>query len=186
MSDRDHLTNIGLGDVTQTRLYNRGAKPGITTPEIVSRSHDTQSKFVPPLRQPNNDQKKLMIKLAMECLLRTSLDNHIYSFNGQIKLQSSGGAIGDSLTGSIASVYVIHWCREFKQKLQNVNIIPEILKVYVDDETIVSKPTPPGAKYVNNELIIDEEQLNIDRDLPADIRTAKVYQSIANTVCDFL
>ena len=54
MYDRNHLINVGLGDVTHTRLYNRGAKPGITTPEIVSRSHDTQSKFVPPLRHPNN------------------------------------------------------------------------------------------------------------------------------------
>ena len=86
-----------------------------------------------------------MIKLSMECLLQISLENHIYSFNGEIKLQSSGGAIGDSLTGAIASVYVIRWCREFKQKLQNVNIIPDLLQVYVDDETIISKPTPPGG-----------------------------------------
>ena len=65
-------------------------------------------------RQPDNDEKKLMIQLAIECLLRTSLENHVYSFNGEIKLQSSGGAIGDSLTGAIAAVYVIHWSKEFK------------------------------------------------------------------------
>ena len=58
-------------------------------------------------------------------------------------LQSSGGAIGDSLTGAIAAVYVIHWSKEFKQKLLDVNIIPDILKIYVDDENIVTKPTPP-------------------------------------------
>ena len=127
-----------------------------------------------------------MIQLAIECLLRTSLENHVYNFNGEIRLQSSGGAIGDSLTGAIAAVYMINWCREFKQKLSDININPEILKVYIDDETIFTKSTPPGAKYINNQLIIDEDQLILDRDVPADIRTARVFQSIANSICDFL
>ena len=43
-----------------------------------------------------------MTKLALEYLMRVTLENHMYSFNGFIRLQSSGGAIGDSLTGAIA------------------------------------------------------------------------------------
>ena len=41
--DRDYLVDMGLGDVTHTRRYNRGPKPSITTPEILTRSHDTVS-----------------------------------------------------------------------------------------------------------------------------------------------
>ena len=98
----------------------------------------------------------------------------------------SGGAIGDPLTGAIASVYVINWCRQFKSKLSDLGIIPKLLQVFVDDQNIVTKALPPGSKLINNELIIDEEQLIADRDIPADQRTAKILQSVANSICDFM
>ena len=91
--DRQLLIDLGLGEVTHTRRHNRGPKPGITTPEILSRSYETVSKFVPPQRAPSDNEKRLMTKLGLESLMRVSLENHIYSFNGEIKLQSSGGAI---------------------------------------------------------------------------------------------
>ena len=50
----------------------------------------------------------------------------------------------------------------------------------------MTKALPPGSKLVNNELIIDEEQLMADRDIPADQRTAKIFQSVANSICDFM
>ena len=82
--DRDQLVDLGLGEVTHTSRFNRGPKPGITTPEILSRSHDTISKFIPPQRSPSNIEKRLMTKLALEYLMRVSLEIHIYSFNGYI------------------------------------------------------------------------------------------------------
>ena len=88
--DRQQLIDLGLGDVTHTRRHNRGPKPGITTPEVMSRSYDTVSKFVVPLRTPTNNEKRLMTKMALEHLMKSSLENHIYSFNGKIMLQSSG------------------------------------------------------------------------------------------------
>ena len=65
-----------------------------------------------------------MTKLALEHLMKSSLENHIYSFNGKIMLQSSGGGMGDPLTGAIASVFVINWSRQFKQKLSDLGIPP--------------------------------------------------------------
>ena len=95
-------------------------------------------------------------------------------------------AIGDSLTGAIASVFVLWWCREFKNKLAELNIFPDLLKVYVDDQTIVTKALPLGAKIVNNELVIDEQQAELDKDIPADVRTAKIFKEVSNSICDFL
>ena len=80
----DQLVDLGLGEVTHTSRFNRDPKPGITTPEILSRSHDTISKFIPPQRSPSNIEKRLMTKLALEYLMRVSLEIHIYSFNGYI------------------------------------------------------------------------------------------------------
>ena len=35
--DRDVLEEMGLGDVTSTRVSQNGRKPGITTPEVLTR-----------------------------------------------------------------------------------------------------------------------------------------------------
>ena len=184
--DRQQLIDKGLSDVTHTRRYNRGPKPGITTPEIMSRSHDTVSKFVPPLRLPNDDEKKKMTQLALEYLMRTSLENHIYSFNGKIKLQSSGGAIGDPLTGAIAAVYVINWARKMKQNLATLNVTPGLFQIFVDDQTIVTKAFPPGTRLIDGRLVIVEDQIEADLNVPADLRTATIFQTISNSICDFL
>ena len=185
--DRQQLIDLGLGDVTHTRRHNRGPKPGITTAEVMSRSYDTVSKFVVPQRSPTNDEKRLMTKLALQHLMKFSLENHTYSFNGKIMLQSSGGAMGDPLTGAIASVFVINWSRQFKQKLSDLGIPPPLLfKVYIDDENIVTKPLPPGARIVNDQFIIDEDQIEADRNVPADLRTARIYQEVSNSIYQFM
>ena len=104
----------------------------------------------------------------------------VYSFNGKIRLQLAGGAMGDPLTGAIASVFVIHWARLFKQKLSNINIIPKMLQILVDDQNII------GAKFVNDAMVIDDEQIEIDRHISADIRTAKFFQSVSNSIYEFM
>ena len=54
--ERDDLVARGLGDVTHTRVARRGRKPGITTPEITARSANIEPKFVPPVRQPTEEE----------------------------------------------------------------------------------------------------------------------------------
>ena len=110
----------------------------------------------------------------------------VYSFNGKIRLQLAGGAMGDPLTGAIASVFVIHWARLFKQKLSNINIIPKMLQILVDDQNIFTKATPIRAKFVNDAMVIDDEQIEIDRHISADIRTAKFFQSVSNSIYEFM
>ena len=51
----------------------------------------------------------MMTKLALEILMKTALKSHMYSFNGEIRLQMAGGAIGDILTGSIMATYALYW-----------------------------------------------------------------------------
>ena len=42
---RGELEELGLGDVTHTRLKKGGASPGITTKEVISRQPSTKSLF---------------------------------------------------------------------------------------------------------------------------------------------
>ena len=95
--DRQELERWDLGDVTSTRVSKNGKKPGITTPEVLNRGDKVIPKFLPPLRQPTPDEKRLMVSIALKRLVLASLKNHIFSFYGKIYNQTSGGAIGDRL-----------------------------------------------------------------------------------------
>ena len=68
----------------------------------------------------------------------------------------AGGAIGDILTGAIMSVYVLHWARILKQKLETLGITPLLLKIYIDDQNFIIKSLPPGSRIVGDRIVIDQ------------------------------
>ena len=71
-------------------------------------------------------------------------------------------------------------------RISELGISTKMLQVYVDDQNIVTIALPLGAKIVNGELVIDEAQIEIDRDIPADLRTAKIFQQVSNSIYDFM
>ena len=96
---RKELIDMGLGDVTHTRVTNSGRRPGVTTKEILERSEDTVSKFNFPVSVPSSEQQRKMFSVALKVLIKTAMDNHLFSFNGSLFRQRKGGAIGSTLTG---------------------------------------------------------------------------------------
>ena len=62
-----------------------------------------------------------MFKLAFEILINEAMKEHMYSFNGEIRKQTAGGAIGNILTGSLAVCFMVRWCKIFflKESLLN-------------------------------------------------------------------
>ena len=143
--DRQQLVVMGLGDVTHTRKSNRGTKPGITTAEVLERSHRVVSKFNEPLRTPTSKERKLLLSMALEKLMRVSLENHMYEFNGEIRLQSRGGAMGDSETGDFGDAFLIIWARCLKLQLIRNNLTSYIMQFYKDDGNHIMEAVPLGA-----------------------------------------
>ena len=45
------------------------------------------------------------------------MKNHVCQFNNKLYKQKSGGAIGVSLAGDVAQVFMIWWNRELKKRL---------------------------------------------------------------------
>ena len=174
---------LGLEDVTHTCLRRNGPKPGITTPEIVTRTPNTDSKFVPPRRQPTQQETRMMTKLALEILMKTALKSHMFSFNGEIRLQMTWGAIRDILTGAIMAINALYWSRILKQKLALMGITLIHFKLYVDDQNLIMKSLPPGSRVIDERLVIDDEQIEADRNIPSELRSARLVQSIANSIC---
>ena len=58
-----------------------------------------------------------MFTEAMRVVLSFIMENHLYTFDGQIKLQSKGGPIGLQLTGVFAQLFMVWWERQFKIKM---------------------------------------------------------------------
>ena len=50
-----------------------------------------------------------MFKLAFENLIKVAMSEHMYSFDGEIRKQQSGVAIGNVLGGALAVLYTALW-----------------------------------------------------------------------------
>ena len=94
---------MGLGHVTHTRVGQSNNRPGITTKEILDRGEDTVSKFYLPENEPTEAEIRQMFSIALKHLIITAMGEHIYSFNGSLRKQSSGAAIGTTLAGALAA-----------------------------------------------------------------------------------
>ena len=75
--------------------------------EIIN--NDTVSKFNPPVNSPSEYEIRKMFSVAIEHLIKQAMENHVYSFNGQLRKQSAGAAIGTTLSGAIAALFMVKW-----------------------------------------------------------------------------
>ena len=90
------------------------------------------------------------------------MNNHIYSFAGEFRKQSKGGAIGNVLTGSLGAFAMVIWSRGFMKNLNYAMTDVEsfkhfLLKIYVDDGNQICSTLPPGSRLVNGKTTVLEE-----------------------------
>ena len=56
----------------------------------------------------------------------------------------------------------------------------------MDDGNTVCGTLPLGARLVGGKVRVVRETVEEDRRVPADLRTARIVQEIANTICPFI
>ena len=172
----------------------------ITTDEVLNRREEggTESKFLEAERQPTEAETRLMFSLALRELIMVCMRTHMYSVGTDGKLQSDGGPIGLKLSGAVGRVFMINWCRRFREKMRRVteditdcncnsNFDIHLYKFYVDDHNLVCEALPPGARLVGEKgeekVEVITEEVENDLTIPADQRTAKLMQEVANSIC---
>ena len=106
------LENVIQKPKTKTSL-NSFSNPSARTKEC---NHENQ--FHPPIREPNESEKKLMLAIAIAHTVSECMRNHFYKIGSETKGQTDGGAIGSRLTGEAANVTMIQWDRDFLKKLK--------------------------------------------------------------------
>ena len=86
---------------------------------------------------------------------------------------------------------MLYWTRTFVNKVEvATKNLPDfalyMMKVYVDDGNLASETLPPGSRLVGDEVKIVEDQIDTDKDIPGDVRTAKVLVEIGNNISSFI
>ena len=87
------------------------------------------------------------------------MNNHIYTFGGDLKVQKGNGSIGDRATGVIAQTVMVWWDRKFKNKLEELEVLFDIIKRYLDDINGVFDSLPPGTEFKNNRIKINADKV---------------------------
>ena len=112
-----------------------------------------------------------MFAAALETLIKVAMGSHLYTFNKDIFQQLKGGAIGNTLTGALACLYMLFWARSFKEKVKEAStMMPTfnmwMCKIYVDDGNLATSALPPGARLMEDGIIrVVEDQVETDLSL---------------------
>ena len=173
------LRDRGLLRFCPRRKTNRGRPPTITGCAIDENKTKRFQPWIPPVEQPDEDTTRKMFTEAMKIVLLFIMQNHLYTFDNQIKLQSEGGPIGLELTGVLAQLYMVWWDRQMVKKLEENGIGLRMCKRYVDGINVIMHASAAGLRLEEGNVIQDE---NVAKTLEPDKGCMLLFQSIANSI----
>ena len=114
-----------------------GGDDTLETVEKKKNSEDKKKKnkqeWIKPKRQPTIQEERKLFGKALEIMLVTCMDNHVYQFEKIIRVQNKGGPIGLKLTGEIFDCIMIDWDKQLLKKLENLKLVPELYTRFKDD-----------------------------------------------------
>ena len=121
-----------------------------------------------------------MFGKALELMLVTCMDNHVYRFENHTRLQKEGGPIGLKLTGEIADCLMIYWDNKLLEELKRYNMIPEVYTRFKDDIQIAIKSLEKGIDIFEDKTVVNEEKKVVDENKTDCKVTMEIIQKIAN------
>ncbi len=132
--------------------------------------------------EPTSLQKRVMLTECIRISLKLVMRNHIYVFENEIRKQTSGGAIGLALTGTLAQIFMMWWDREFLRRAECAGLQVRMYKRYVDDIDPVLLETPLGADLKDGKIIIDDAQVVNDMNIAADARAMRLVKLVGESI----
>merc|ERR1719154_53824 len=114
--------------------------------------------------------------------------NHVYQFEGQIRIQRRGGAIGGELTQVVARVVMDKWMEMFKEKMIQNNTKIYLGKKYVDDVNLILGTLKAGTKWNGDSLEWKKEweEADLDDGEDDDTRTMREIRKLSNSLLPFI
>ena len=183
----EEIESHGLKEVIHQRKHKRGRPPGITTPEVRQRVHQTakeeDSIFKKPSRSLSKQEEKEVMAKCLELMILATMNNHTYTFDNSIRLQAKGGAIGLKVTQALARLYMLWWDREFLDVAKRAGAEIKMYKRYVDDTNITMKALDPYIEW-NEDSRKKRANTTSEGEEAADVRSAKEVRRMANSIAE--
>ena len=135
-----------------------------------------------PKRVPTAKEERKLFGKALEMLLVTCMDNHLYQFANEVRIQKQGGPIGLKLTGEIADCLMIYWDKKLLTELKAHDIVPEVYSRFKDDIQIAMESLQKGSRLKDGKIVVDENQKILDENITDTKVTMNIIQQIANSI----
>ena len=113
------------------------------------------------------------------------MNNNVYRFGEDIRLQEQGMRIGVKMTGDVAKGVMTRWDKRFLEKLATVMTRPVMYGRYIDDQNVLIEILQKGEKF-------DPDEGEIVRGDPAndnmsdEERTFTAVREIGNSISDMI
>ena len=154
--------------------------------DVKQKKAHKEKEIVPPVKEPNDIQKRRMLGQTMQIMMLAGMENHIYRFGNEIKKQKEGGPIGLSLTGEIADCYLIQRDNKFLEKLNSAGVNLILYERFKDDITIIGEELEKGSKWENGKVVIDEEKKKKDLNKHNEEVSMEIIVDIAESIDDLV
>ena len=141
-----------------------------------------KQEWTKPKRIPTLIEQRNLFGKALEVMLVTCMDNHVYQFDNEIRVQKKGGPIGLKLTGEIADCVMIDWDQKFLKELAKLNLVPDVYTRFKDDIGIAVESLEKGSKLEGGKVVIDEAKRQMDVSKSDTKVTMEIIQVIANSI----
>ena len=147
MGDK-YRSNVGsLDRVLPVRRFVKGTTPGITGNEVLGNKDDDEIRWIFPVVEVTEKEKKEMFATALEIGTRALFENYVYQFGGKSYQQKKGGPIGMRVTMAASRVMMGEWGEEFTKIMMTANINVYMKCLYVDDIRIVVSVMKKGTRW---------------------------------------
>ena len=175
------IDDMGMKHLYPQRKRARGPRPTITgsgMKENIKERHDPW--IFPDIEIMTEIEKKSILTQALNIGLMTVMTSHIYEFNGELRKQKNGGAIGMELTGTLAKVFMVWWDKIFLNKLEELSIMMPVYKRYVDDINC-------GLEFVNGTYDDTKIKINLNNNITDEVSakdeiTMELLKNIGNNI----
>ena len=176
------LRDVALLQFCPRRRTNRGRPPTITGCALDENKTKRFKPWLPPAEEPDEVTIRNMFTAAMKVVLLFIKENHMYTFNNDIKLQSRGGPIGLELTGVLAQLFMVWWDRQCVKKVEDNGLRLRVYKRYVDDINVIMNTPSSGLRFVDGKVIQDERVAELEKYVQSDRRCMLLVQSVGNSI----
>ena len=94
---------------------------------------DDGEKWIPAASDPDEDQTRALVALALSHCVEVVMKNHTYKLGDKTFLQSDGGPIGLELTGAVSRAFMMMWDELYLRAVEDEGLVMLLYYRYVDD-----------------------------------------------------